>query len=331
MITKRVFLSESAAFGLSLMPTVSAIMGSPAQAAEYPVGPVKIIVAQAAGGSLDVILRIAAGELSKAWGQQVVVLNMPAGGTGAIAARAAASAAPDGHSLFMAGASLFTILPEIQTNLLFDVGDFVPIAMTGEQPMAVVVSPSLNVNTLPELITLSKKQSGGLNCAVGTRNSFAHFTAELFRSRAGANLNFIYYPGTAQSLNDVIAGRVPILVNILPGMAGAIAGGQVKLLSVTSPTRLRSFPDIPITGEAVPGFAVSGWTVLVAPRGTPPAIVQKVNADLRAAQARPAFQDKLDQLGTYARSMSPQEVADFIRSERDFWRPLVQEAVAKLQ
>jgi len=327
MITRRVFLSKSTA--VALVPAASAIM--PAQAASYPSGPVKIIVAQAAGGSLDVILRVSAGELSKTWGQQVVVLNMPAGGTGAIAARAAASAAPDGHTLFMAGASLFTILPETQTNLPFDVGDFVPIAMTGEQPMAIVVSPSLGVSSLADLIALSKKQPGGLNCAVGTRNSFAHFTAELLRKRSGANLNFIYYPGTAQSLNDIIAGRVPILVNILPGMAGAVAGGQVKLLSVTSSKRLRSFPDIPTASEAVPGFTASGWTVLVAPRGTPTAIVERVHDDLSAAQAQPAFQERLDQLGTYARPMSPQEIAEFIRSERDFWRPLVQEAVARPQ
>jgi tripartite-type tricarboxylate transporter receptor subunit TctC len=327
MITRRVFLAECS--GIGLMPV--AVMGSPAQAADYPAGPVKIIVAQAAGGSLDVILRIAAGELSKAWGQQVVVLNMPAGGTGAISARAVASAAPDGYTLFMAGASLFTILPEIQTDLPFNVGDLVPIAMTGEQPMAIVVSPSLGVDTLLELISLSKKRPDGLNCAVGTRNSFAHFTAELLRKRSGANLNFIYYPGTAQSLNDVIAGRVPILVNILPGMAGAVAGGQVKLLSLTSPTRLRSYPSVPTTSEAVAEFTVSGWTVLVAPPRTPAAFVKRVNADLSAAQAQPTFQERLEQLGTYARPMSPQEVANFIRNERDFWRPLVREVVAKQQ
>ncbi len=327
MITRRAFLADSARIGL--MPV--AIMGSTARAADYPAGPVKIIVAQAAGGSLDVILRIAAGELSKTWGQQVVVLNLPAGGTGAIAARTAASAVPDGYTLFMAGASLFTILPEIQTNLPFNVDDFVPIAMTGEQPMAIVVSPSLGVDTLPELIALSKRQSDGLNCAVGTRNSFAHFTGEMLRKHSGANLNFIYYPGTAQSLNDVIAGRVPMLVNILPGMAGAVASGQVKLLSVTSPARLRSYPNVPTTSEAIAGFVVSGWTVLVASSGTPAAIVQRVNADLSAAQAQPAFQERLEKLGTYARPMSPQEVTNFIRGERDIWRPLVREVVAKQQ
>ena len=229
----------------------------------------------------------------------------------------------------MAGKSIFTILPEIQTNLPFDVDDFVPIALTGEQPFGIVVSPSLGVTSLPELIALSKEQPGGLNCAVGASNSSAHLTAELLRIRSGANLNFINYPGTAQSLSDVIAGRIPMLVQIIPGMAGAIASGHVKLLSITSPARWRTFANVPTTSEAIPEFIVGGWTVLVAPRGTSAAIVQKVNDDLRAAQARPEFKGRLEELGAETRPMSPQQVAEFIRSEREFWRPLVRELVAK--
>jgi tripartite-type tricarboxylate transporter receptor subunit TctC len=151
----------------------------------------------------------------------------------------------------------------------------------------------------------------------------------MLRKRSGANLNFVYYPGTAQSLNDVIAGRVPVLINVLPGMAGAVASRQVKLLTVTSEHRLKSYRDVPTASEAVAGFNVSGWTVLVAPPGTPADIVQRVNADLSAAQAQPAFQERLEKLGTYARPLPPQDVAKFIRSERDRWRPLVREVAAR--
>ena len=323
MITKRVFLAEAAA--ASLLPAMSSFMASPAQAADYPDGPVKIIVAQSAGGSLDVILRLVAEHLSRTWGKQVVVMNVPTGGSGVVAARNTASAAPDGYTLFMASASIFTVLPEVQPNLPFDVGDFVPIGFTGEQSMAIVVSPTLGVSSLPELIALSKKQPGGLNCAVGGRGSLAHLTGELFRIRSGASLTFVYYPGTSQSLNDVISGRVPILINILPAMTGAISSNQVKLLSITSPARLSGFPDVPATAEVVPGFAVSGWTALVAPRGTPVAIVEKVNADLRAAQARPELKQRLEELGTHIRPMSPQQVAEFIHGERDLWRPVLKE------
>jgi tripartite-type tricarboxylate transporter receptor subunit TctC len=153
----------------------------------------------------------------------------------------------------------------------------------------------------------------------------------LLRERSGANLNFINYSGTSQSLNDVIAGRIPMLVQIIPGIAGAIAAGQVKLLSITSRTRWRTFPDVPTTSEAVPGFVVGGWTVLVAPPGTPAAIVKKVNDDLRASQAQPEFKDKLAHLGAEAPPMSPRQLADFIRSEREFWRPLVRKVAANTQ
>jgi tripartite-type tricarboxylate transporter receptor subunit TctC len=168
-----------------------------------------------------------------------------------------------------------------------------------------------------------------MNCAVGGRNSLAHLTGELLRARSGAKLSFVYYPGASQALNDVIAGRVPILVNVLPGIAGAIASNQVKLLSITSPQRLRSFPDVPATAEAVPGFTVSGWTALVGPRGTPAAVVKKVNGDLLAVQANAAFKAQLETLGVYTRPLSPPQVAEFIHGEQQLWRPLVRELGVK--
>ena len=328
MITKRTFLEQCATIGLSLIPAMAAL---PARAADYPDRPVKIIVAQAAGGSLDVILRLVAEPLGRAWRQQVVVLNMPAGGTGIIAARAAASAEPDGYTLFMAGASIFTVLPQTKAGQSFDVSELTPIGLTSEQPVGIVVSPALGVSTLQELIALSKSTPGGLNCAVGARNSLTHLTAEMFRLRSGANLTFVNYPGTAQSLNDVIGGQVPILVQILAGMVGAIADNQVKLLSLTSPSRLASYPNVPTASEAVSDFSAIGWTALVAPRKTPVAIIGKINSDLLAVQAQPEFKDKLDKLGAYTRPMSPPEVAHYIRKEQEFWRPLVHEAGVKPQ
>ncbi len=325
MFSKRSFLAGSAA--ASLIPVAPWMAGS-AAANDYPAGPVKIIVAQAAGGSLDILLRIVAEHLGKLWGTQPVVLNMPTG-SGVVAARTAAAAAPDGYTLLMASASAYTVMPETQPNLPFDVADFVPIGLAGEQPMAIVVSPALGISSMAELIALSKKEPQGLNCAVGGRNSLAHLTGELLRARSGANLTFVYYPGASQALNDVIAGRVPILVNVLPGIAGAIASSQVKLLSITSPARLRSFPDVPATAETVPGFAVSGWTALVGPKGTPSSVVRKVNDDLVAIQSRPEVQEQLEKVGVYTRPMSPQQTAAFIQSEQQLWRPLVREIGVK--
>lgn len=324
MIARRKVLAYGGAAALSVAPVLT--VTKPAVGADYPSGPVKIIVAQAAGASLDVLLRVVTDHLSRAWGSQVVVLNVPTG-AGVVASRALASATPDGHTLFMAGASVYTVLPETQPTLAADIANFIPISFTGEQPMAIVVSPSVQATTLRELIDLSKRTPDGLNCAVSGRNALAHLTGELFGRRSGANLNFIYYPGASQALNDVIAGRVPVLVNNLPGILGAMSNNQVRPLAVTFPSRLPDFPNIPSAAETVPDFNVSGWTMLVAPGGTSPAMIQKVHEDVLAIQGRPEFKKQLEALGVYPRPMSPQQINEFIAGEQKIWRPLVRELV----
>src|SRR5882672_11049726 len=224
-----------------------------AQAEEFPTRPVKIIVQTAAGSSLDVMARLVAERLSQIWGQQAIVVNQ-AGAGGVIAARATAAAAPDGYTLFMAGASVFVVLPEIQRNLPFDVNEFVPIGFVGEQPYAILASAKLGVSSVAELIALAKKEPGGLNSVAGTHGGLQHMTAEWFRSRSGANLNMVHYPGTAQALNDVITGRVPVTVQSLMPIAGVIAAGEVKLLAIAASARLASHPDVPTVAETIPGF-----------------------------------------------------------------------------
>jgi tripartite-type tricarboxylate transporter receptor subunit TctC len=148
-------------------------------------------------------------------------------------------------------------------------------------------------------------------------------TAELFRSRSGADLATVLYPGGAQAMNDLISGRVPVGVE---GLAGPMAAGQLKLLAVASPTRLASRPDVPTVAETLPGFAASGWFALVAPAGTPAAIVRKVSDDLRVVLTLPEVMQRFDALSVLTRSMSPQELSEFIRSERQLWKPVVQQA-----
>jgi len=211
---------------------------APAAAQTYPSGPVKLIVPAAAGGSIDVIARLVAEQLARTWGQQVLILNHPGGGTG-IGARVAATAPPDGSTLFLGLSSTFVALPVLQPNLGFDVGrDFVPIGFVGEQPMVVAVSPTLGVNSLAELIARAKAQPGGLNCAVTQSGGLSHLSGELLRRRAGIDLTFVHYPGTTQAVNDLVGGRVPMIVESLPGLLGAIVGQQLKPLAVAAPQRL---------------------------------------------------------------------------------------------
>jgi tripartite-type tricarboxylate transporter receptor subunit TctC len=306
--------------GLLWLLATTASAGSPAQAESYRAGSVKFITQLGAGSGTDPAMRIVIDQLGKMWGQQTVLINQPGAG-GAIAARAAATATPDGQTLYMAVASTFTVLPEIQTNLPFNVDDFVPIGFVGEVLLGIAVSPTFSVNSLPELISLSKRQAGGLSIAAGPRGQLPHLTTELFRSRSGGDFTEVFYPGAAQAMSDVVSGRVPPVV--IDGLAGPVGGGQLKLLAIAAPARLGSRPGVPTVSETLPGFAASGWFALVAPPGTPAAIVEKVSRDLRTVLAQEEVKQKLAALSVSTRVMSPPELADFIRSERQLWMPVI--------
>ena len=304
-----------------------AVAATHAFAQDYPTRPVRVIVQTAAGSSLDALARLLNAELSKIWGKDVIVVNQ-AGAGGLNAARAASAAVPDGYTLFLAGGSVFVAMPVLQHDLPFDVNEFVPIGFIAEQPYAILAAKRLGVTSLAELIALSKKTPGGLNAVAGTVGGLQHLTAEAFKQRSGANLNMIHYPGTEASLADVISGRVPVMFQTLLPVAGAVASGEVKLLAVASPKRLPNHPDLPTVEETVPGFTSSGWSILVAPHGTPAPIVQRINADLRKALTQPELLKKFQDLGNYTRAMTPQELADFVRNERQVWGPIVKQVAS---
>ena len=221
---------------------------------------------------------------------------------------------------------MFVVLPVVQNNLPFDVNEFVPIGFVAEQPYTLLTSNKLGVNSVAELIALSKKQPGGLDSVAGTRGGLQHLTVEWFRNRSGANLNMIHYPGAAQASNDVIAGRVPMMMQTIAPVAGIVAAGEVKLLAMTSTARLPNYPDTPTVAETVPGFTSSGWSILVAPKGTPPRRCAKdQRRSAHGAGASRSSSRRFEELGNYTRPMTPQELADFVRSERDIWRPIVKQ------
>lgn len=311
-------------FGIALLSqlTTATFAESVEPAQTYPAGPVRIITQGGAGGGTDAAMRLVTEHLSRRWGQQAVLINQPGAG-GALAARSVAEAPANGQTLFMSLASGFVLLPELQPNLPFNVNDFVPVAFVGEVPMAIAISPSLPVRSLSELIASTKGQAGGLNAAVAFRGSIPHLATELFRSRSGADLTLVHYPSSAQSMSDVISGRVPIIIE---GLGGPVGAGQVRVVAIASRERLASRPEIPTVSETVPGFAASGWYVLAAPRGTPVPIVRKLNDDVRAVLTDPDVKRRFNELSTLTRSLSPGEVGDFIRSEQQLWKPVIKQA-----
>ena len=313
-------------FNFLAVVAIAMAAGLSAKAQDYPTKPVTFITPAAAGNSPDVVTRVVADRLTQIWQQQIVVLNRPGAG-GLIAAQAAAGVEKDGYSLYVAQASTFTVLPidqegKMPVNLQTA---FVPIGMVGEQPIALSVNKDVPAGTVAQLIALANKTPGGMLFGATNRGGQSHLTGELFRERAKANISFVHAAGAAVSLNDVIAGRIPIMFEGLAGLAPGIQGGGVKLLGVAARERLPNLPNLPAINETVPGVVSSGWIVLMAPAGTPESVVQKVNADLRKVVAMPEVMERFQTLGTYTRDLTPAQTGEFIRSEERLWWPVVRQ------
>ena len=296
-------------------------------AEDFPSRPVRIVVQTAAGSSLDAMARLVTEQLAQIWDREVIVVNQSGAG-GLNAARATAASTADGYTLFLAGGSVFVALPVLHPDLPFDVKGFVPIGFVAEQPYTILVSGKFPAHSLAELIALSKTEPSGFDAVAGTIGGLQHLTAERFRSVSGAKLNMIHYPGTEAALGDVISGRVPVMFQTILPVSGVVASGAVRMLAIASDKRLPNYPDTPTVSETLPGFTSSGWSILVAPHGTPAPIVQKINDDLRVALARPQVLEKFQALGNYTRPMAPQDLARFVSTERDLWRPIVQQVGA---
>ena len=313
-------------FAVCCVATTAILFSLSAQAQDYPTRPVTFITPAAAGNSPDVVTRVVADRLTQIWKQQIVILNRPGAG-GLIAAQAAAGVEKDGYTLYMTQASTWTVLPieqegKMPVNLQTA---FVPIGMVGEQPISVAVNKDVPAKNVAELIALANKTPGGMLFGATNRGGQAHLTGELFRERSKANISFVHAAGAAVSMNDVIAGRIPIMFEGLAGLAPGLQGGGIRPLGIASEKRLPNLPDLPAINETVPGVVSSGWIVLMAPAGTPDAIIQKVNADLRKVVAMPDVVERFHTLGTYTRDLTPAQTAEFMRSEERLWWPIVRQ------
>jgi tripartite-type tricarboxylate transporter receptor subunit TctC len=301
-----------------------------AQAGHYPDRPVTIISDTAPGATPDLDARYVADGLTKTWQQQVVIVNRP-GANGSIAARAATEAAPDGYTLFMPALSTFAALPSAAPNLPLRLPrDFLPIGFTAENPMFIAVNPSLGVTTLAQLIALAKKQPGTISIAVTGVGRLTHLTGLVLQQRADiALLPVPYAAGPAAALGDVVSGRVAVIIEGYSGIVGSVKAGTVKLIAVAARQRLPEFPDVPTVAETIPGFSATGWQVLVAPLGTPDAVIRKASADLSSVVDDDAFKKKLASIGSYARAMTPDQVLAFVAAEQQTWLPVLEKISAK--
>jgi len=302
----------------------------PAQSEDYPSRPVKIISDSAPGSANDVTIRLIADRLSQVWGQQVVLLNQPGAG-GAISARVAAEATPDGYTLYMPALSVFLAVPGKAANLPAMVPrDFLPIGFVSETPMFFAASPTLGVKSLPELIALAKKKPGEISYAATGVGRLTHLAGELLQQRADIKLLLVPYSGgPSHALNDIIGGRIPVIIEGYSGLAGAIQSGSLTGLATGSSQRLAEFPNLPTVAETLPDFLAVGWLALVAPLGTPDAIIRKASDDLFKVMSQPELQKQLAARGSYARPMNPADTTRFIHHEQQQWKPVLDRMAVK--
>jgi tripartite-type tricarboxylate transporter receptor subunit TctC len=303
-----------------------------ADAQSYPSKPVQILADSSAGSAPDVALRFVTDRLSRIWGQQILVVNRPGAG-GSVAARAAAEAAPDGYTLYQPVLSTFVSLRPAAPNVPLHVPkDFLPIGFVAENPMFFAVSPKLGVNNLADLIALAKKKPGEVSYATTGVGRLTHLTGELFQHQTGIKLLLVPYTGgPAHAFSDVASGRVNMIIEGFSGIAGAAKSGSVKVIAVASAKRLPQFPDVPTVAETIPGFQATGWAVLVAPVGTPEAIVRKVSDDVHKVTMEADLAAKLAALGAYTNPMRSAEVTAFIHKQQGMWQPVLNEIAKTLK
>jgi tripartite-type tricarboxylate transporter receptor subunit TctC len=298
----------------------------PASAADYPDHAIKMIVPFAAGGGTDVLARIIAQHLNSKWGQPVVVENQP-GASGAIGTRAVMKAPPDGYTLLMASTgALMAVSGSTDTDGPFDVSKVLsPIALAAAPPYLLVVSPTLPVDSVADLIRLAKQKPEGLMFGSSGVGAASHLSGLLFASATGIKLLHVPYRGTGPAVTDLLGGRIDMMFAPGPVVQQFVASGQLKALGVTDTQRSRFYPDVPTVSDSVPGYESVGWFGLLAPANTPPEIVKTINAVIVAAMQTREFRDHLATLGAEPKPQAPEQFGRYINADVAKWSRLVKD------
>jgi tripartite-type tricarboxylate transporter receptor subunit TctC len=309
-----------------------ALLATAAPAQDYPARPVTLIVPYAAGGGNDVMARIVAEKMSRALGQQIVIENKGGAG-GSIATRQIAKAAPDGYTLGLGGTGTLAINPTLYPNVGYDPRkDFAPVGLIASSALVVLVNPSVEAKSIGELIALGKRDPGKLNYASAGAGSGIHLGSELFATMAGVRLTHIPYKGSSPALTDLIGGHVAIYFSSLPPAIALVREGKVRALAVTGPKRSESFPDLPTVAEAaLPGYEAVLHYGIVAPAGTPRAIVDRLNAALNAALAESEVRARIVADGAEPLPGTPEDYAADIDREETKWSQIVKLSGAKVE
>ena len=298
-------------------------------AQSYPARPIKVLVGYPAGGAVDLVARTVGQQLSASMGQPVVIENKPGAGS-SIAIRALIDSSPDGYTLMVTGNSLAA------NPALFDPPPFdperevAPVALVGRVPVVIAASATSEMSSLGKMLDAARAKPGGVSYASPGNGSTPHLAVEYFARSAGIRLQHVPYKGGAPAITDVLGGQLPLVAVNAAEVLPHVKAGKLKVLAVMSANRTSTLPDTPTIAESgYPGFEASVWYAFIAPRATPPAIVEKLNAEIRKALATAEVRQRLAAVGGEVSPSSPAELGTLVRSERARYEKLVKEADIK--
>ena len=317
---------------LALAVALAVAIALPAAAQDgYPNKPIKLVVPFPPAGGTDVLSRSIAQSIATHTKWVIVVDNKPGAG-GNIGLDATAKSAPDGYTIAMGQTANLAVNPALYSSMPFDpLKDFAPIALISSQPLILVVNSASPYRTLKELVDAAKKSPGKVNMASSSNGTIGHIGGELFQRRAGIQMTHVPYKGAGAAVTDLMGGSVDCFFGNTQAVGGLVTSGRLRALAVTSPKRLANFPDVPTVAElGYPGFEAATWSGLVAPAGTPKAIVDRLNAEANKALGTGEMKAKLQEDGSTPLGGTPQQFAEFLKKEHAKWGAAVREANIKL-
>jgi tripartite-type tricarboxylate transporter receptor subunit TctC len=318
---ERSLLAIAAVAGLALLAG-TALAQTKSSQQNYPVRPIRIIVTTTAGSATDFTARAIGQRLTEAWGQQAVVDDRPGAG-GVIGHELAAKASPDGYTLVLSSSAGLVINPLLYKVPYDRDRDFAPISLAVINPNMLVSHPALPVRSVDQLVALARAKPGQLNCASPGTGTANHLGCELLKSMTVVDFVHVPYKGTSPAITDLVGGQVDFMFNSMPAVLPLARAGKLRALATAGRKRSAATPDLPTIAETIPGYECINWYALLAPRGTPPAIVARLNAEVVKMFADPSFAQRFADQGSEPQTSTPAELAAYMRSESERWARVI--------
>jgi tripartite-type tricarboxylate transporter receptor subunit TctC len=327
-VRAHVVIPEGFMLRQALAAVVAALfVASPAQAqSNFPNRNITLVVPLPAGGTADILARIAAEQLKAKLGQNVIVENRAGGGGGLVGTESVFRAPPDGYTLLCAPQLTYSIMNTLNPKVSFDISKFEPVSVLAYYPAIVLVKADLPVNSIKELIDYAKANPGKLNYGSQGNGQIGHLAMEQFKLMTGTQMVHVPFRGSAPAITDLVTGTIDVLPDLLPATKQLIEAKKIKAIAVAGPSRLPVMPNLPTVAETLPGFEADTWMGVAAPPGTPKEIVQKLSDAIREAFASPEVRGRIAALDVEPRGNRPEEMAAMIRKSAERWVPVIRAA-----